>query len=131
MDDRMTARKDGVFIAPKVAGSTIIHGGHMVAANGDGFAVPAADAANLTVLGVSQEYVDNGAGAPGAKRVEAMRKNAFHLANDDTHPITQADVGKIAYVKDSVTVTTAAGASNDVVAGTVLDLDAGGVWVEI
>ena len=131
MADRNTARKDAILIAPKVAGSTKIEAGHMVAAKANGYAVPASDSAGLTVLGVSQDYVDNSSGADGVKRVDTLRKKAFHLANDSTNPITLADMGKKAYVKDSTTVTTAAGAANDVVVGVVLDLDGSGVWVEI
>ena len=131
MADRNTARKDGIEVGMQVAASTEIEAGHMVAVNASGYAVPAADTAGLVVMGVAQENVDNSAGANGDLTVVIRRKNAFKLGNSGTAALAQANVGGSAYVEDSETLTTAAGATNDIAAGTILSVASDGVWVEI
>ena len=130
MGDRNTARKDGILIGIKVAASTSIEAGKLLAVNAAGYGVPASDAAGLKVVGVTQEAVDNSAGANGDKIVEVMRKKVFLLANDSTNAVAQAHVLTNVYVKDAATVDSAGG-TNSIVAGKCLGIESGGVWVEI
>lgn len=130
MADRNTPWKDGEIIVLDVAGSTLIEAGHMVAVNASGYAVPAADAANLVVLGVAEESVDNSGGAAGEKQVQIRRQKTFGLENDSTSPVEKAQIGREVYVKDSVTVS-ASGGTNSIVAGKCLFLEDGLVYIEI
>lgn len=101
------------------SGSTIGYG-EIVALNGSGKAVPAADTEGLRVIGVAVR-VDGG-------EVEAA-SGIFGFANDTTHALTRADRGKAAFVKDSSTV---AGAStNGIVSGIVVDVDGGTVYIDL
>ena len=131
MADRNTPRRDGIEIGLPVAASTKIEAGHLVAVTAAGYAVPAGDTAGHVVLGIAQETVDNSAGSAGDLTVLIRRKNAFKLVNSSTAALVQANVGGSAYVQDSVTLTTAAGATNDVAAGTVIAVESDGVWVDI
>ena len=130
MGDRNTPRKDGILIGIKVAASTSIEAGKLLAVNAAGYGVPASDAAGLKVGGVTQEAVDNSTGGNGDKTVEVMRKKAFLLANDTTNAVTQAHVLTNVFVKDAATVDSDGG-TNNIVAGKCLGVESGGVWVEI
>ena len=131
MADRNTARKDGIEIGLPVAASTEIEAGHMVAVTSAGYAVPVGDTPGHVVMGVAQENIDNLTGANGDLTVVIRRKNAFKLGNSGTAALAQANVGNTAYVEDSETLTTVAGATNDIAAGTILAVESDGVWVEI
>lgn len=131
MADRNTPRKDGIEIALKVAASTSIDAGNLVALDSDGYAVPASDTSGLTVVGVAQEAVDNSSGSAGDLSIIVRRKNMFKLANSSTTALAQANVGGTAYVEDSVTLTTAAGTTNSIAAGTLMAVESDGVWVDI
>lgn len=131
MADRNTPRKDGIEIGLPVAASTKIEAGHLVAVTAAGYAVPAGDTAGYVAMGVAQETVDNSAGVAGDLTVLIRRKNAFKLVNSSTAALAQANVGGIAYVEDSVSLTTTAGATNDVVVGIVIAVESDGVWVDI
>jgi len=131
MTARNTPKRTGDMLEPGVAASTLIEAGHMGAKNAAGYAVPASDTAGLIVLGRVENTVDNSGGADGDERVRILRKNVFLLKNSGTAPLTIADIGGNAYVEDSETVTTAAGALNGIVAGKILDVESEGVWVEI
>ena len=100
-------------------GSTIGYGA-LVALNGDGKAVPAADTAGLRVIGVAVR-IDGG-------EVEAA-SGIYGFANDTTHALTRADRGKTAYVKDSLTVSSQG--TNGIVAGIVVDVSDGEVYVDL
>ncbi len=131
MSDRNTARKNGTAIGLKLAAGTKIDAGNMVAVNAAGFAVPAASSADLVVMGISQETVDNTAGADGDAVVEISRKQVFCLSNvSGPRAVTQAHVGQEVYVVDAVTVDSAGG-SVQIKAGICLGVEPDGVWVEI
>ena len=104
----------------EIASGSTIAAGNLVALNGDGKAVPAADAAGLRVIGVA-ERVQNGS-------VEVMDGN-FSFANDTTHALTRADRGKVAYVKDAGTV--ASQGTNGIAAGIVIDVFDGEVYLDV
>lgn len=130
--DRNTPHRDARLGGQPVAAATIIYGGHMVAANATGYAIPAsagATAASQTVLGVSDGWVDNTDGADGDALVLVRRGRAFLLANSPTDPVTQAELGKNCYVVDSVTVAKTNDSDKRPYAGKVASIEAGGVWV--
>lgn len=130
MADRNTASKDTERLPVKLAASAAAEMGHMAAANAAGFGVPASDAAGLTVVGVFDETVTN-SGANGAVTATARRGKAYLFGNDGTNPVTQADLGKNVFVKNSATVCVTAGATNDIVAGKFLGFEGTQCWVEI
>lgn len=129
MADRNTPYKDGELVSFLVATGTTIEAGKMVSVNSSGYAIPAADTASTIVVGVAQETVVN-AGANGAAGVTVRRGKAFKMANGTT-AVTQAGVGGNVVVQDAATVTTAAAATNDIVAGKCLGVESDGVWVFI
>lgn len=129
MPDRNTPYKDGELVSIPVATNTTIEAGKMVSVNSGGFAIPAADAASTIVVGVAQERVVN-AGANGAVGVMVRRGKAFKFKNGTT-AITQAGVGGNVVVQDAETLTTAAAATHDIVAGKCLGVESDGVWVFI
>lgn len=132
--DRNTPYRNGELVPQPVAAATMIYGGHMVALNAAGQAVPAATTPGLTVVGVSDEYADNTAGNAGDRLVIVRRHKVWSFANNSGDAVTQAMVGKACYVTDSTTVAGTVGADNTKprpAAGVVVAVDADGVWVEI
>lgn len=129
--DRNTPYRNGELVPQPVAAATMIYGGHMVALNASGQAVPASATAALTVVGVSDEYADNTAGNAGDVQVIVRRHKVWSFANSSADAVTQAMVGKACYVVDSTTVAGSSNADARPVAGTVVAVDADGVWVEI
>ncbi len=128
--DRMTAHKDGEILVPGVAASTKIYGGGITAVNAAGYALPAADAVGLKVIGKAEEQVDNSSGANGDKTVEVRRKKAFIFKNSGTNAVTIAHLFTNVYVEDDETVSSSGG-TNSIVAGKCLDVTSEGVLVEI
>lgn len=126
--DRNTSMRDGELFAFQVAAGVRILAGTIVCANAAGFAVPGAATAGLVMLGRAEESVDNTAGADGAAPVLVRRRKAFQWANASADPVVQATVGRPCYVADNQSVT--ASNTGGVVAGTVIGLDANGVWVQ-
>lgn len=110
----------------QVAGGQLIEQGTMVALNTDGYAVPAAKAADLVIAGVAQSYADNRQGADGAE-VVSVRRGAFVMARDNT--IHETDLLKTAYMADATTLTLTAEGSSPV--GAILEVAADGVTVQV
>ena len=129
MADRNTAYRNVELIGFAVKASTSLDAGKMVAIDSTGYAVAAADAASLMVVGMADESVDNSTGANGAKTVMVRRGKAFLFANDATHPVAQAHMGEVVYVKDAATVDSNGG-TYKVVAGRCTGIETAGVWVE-
>ena len=130
MAERNTSFKAGLLVGFLVAASTKIEAGKMVAVNASGYLVEASDAASIIVVGIADETQDNSSGANGALTCLVKRGQVFKLKNHTT-AVTQASVGSNVVVADDETVTTAAGATNDIVAGKCLGVETDGVWVEI
>lgn len=128
--DRNTQMKDGELVPVPVAASVKIFAGALVAANATGFATPGAVATTLTYLGRAEEQADNSAGAAGAISVLVRRKKAFKFKNHAADLVVQADLGKVCYIVDDETVAKTNGAATRSAAGTVIAVDADGVWVE-
>jgi hypothetical protein len=103
--------------------------GSLVAVNATGYATPAATTAGLVVLGRAEDTVDNSAGAAGDLNIN-VRRGVFRFTNSSsTGALTQADVGKVCYVVDDVTVSRL-DAGTRPIAGKVIAVDSNGVWVE-
>lgn len=128
--DRNTPMKDGELISVPVAANAVIHAGGLTVADATGYAAPGSVATTLTYLGRAEESVDNTGGANGAKTVLVRRKKAFKFANSGADAVTQAELGKTCYVVDDQTVAKTNGTNTRSAAGTVLGVEADGVWVE-
>jgi hypothetical protein len=57
-----------------------------------------------------------------------VARGVFRWANGGS--FTAANLGDLAFVSDDQTVTTAASATYDVIAGVIVDVDSDGVWVD-
>ncbi len=128
--DRETQNRSGEIINLPVAAATLLPGGGLNAINAAGAVVPAADAAGLKVIGVSDENVDNSSGAAGDKTVNSRRGRVFKFKNDGTNAVAAAHLFTNVYVKDNETVDSDGG-TNSIVAGKCIGIDSDGVWVEI
>lgn len=128
--DRNTPYKDGELIPVPVAANAKIYAGALVVANATGYAAPGSAATTLTYLGRAESSVDNTGGADGAKTVQVRRRKAFKWKNSGADAVTQAELGKSCYIVDDETVAKTNGTGTRSVAGTVVQLDADGVWVE-
>lgn len=112
----------------KVAASTTIYRGALVAVNASGYAVPAAATAGLRVIGVAQSKVDNSTGSNGDKSVQVQ--DGIHFFKNDSDAVAQADVGRHCYVQDDQTVQDENGGA-PIVAGIVTAVETTGVWVKV
>lgn len=131
MTERNTFRKDGELLPFKVAASTKIEAGKMVAVNAAGYLVEASDVASIIVVGVADQTVDNSSGANGALSCNVRRGDVYCFDNSATAAVTQASVGSNVYVEDDETVAIVSGPTNDIVAGKCLAVDSDGVWIAI
>lgn len=127
--DRNTAMKDGELFEIAAAAGKKLPAGTMVCTNVAGFATPGATAVGLAYIGRADNAVDNTAGTDGATAVLVRRGKAFKWANDGTDPVKQANVGRACFIVDNQTVAATNGANTRSQAGTVIGIDADGVWV--
>ena len=126
---RIVPEKAGVTSYVPLAAGAKIHHGALVVMDA-GFAKPGYTAVGLVALGIAEDSVDNTGGTAGAKRVEVKRGcYAFAtLAGDD---VTEADIGKDAFVVDDQTVARTSATNTRSIAGKVIDVDAAGVWIRV
>jgi hypothetical protein len=127
--DRNTPKKDGKLVAVAVGAGVHIRAGSIVVANATGFAVPGIAATTLTYLGNADQAVDNTAGGDGAQTVLVERGYDFKFANLGADPVTQASIGKVAYIVDDQTVAATNGGNTRSAAGKVVGIDSDGVWI--
>ncbi len=130
--DRNTPERLGLDFVDPVAAGAKIFAGALVVLDAAGNAAPAATATGLTARGVAQEQVDNSGGGAGDLTVRT-RAGIFPFANDGS--VSRADIGGTAWIVDDQTVAnndgdTGAGPTRSV-AGTIVDVNADGVWVRI
>jgi hypothetical protein len=125
--NRDTPARSGETVA-LLQGSNVIYRGSMVAVDAAGKAVAASDTASTKVVGRAQSMQVNTGTAYSATRTIDVRRGLFRWTNGGVFTI--ANIGDFAYVEDDATVTTAALASNDIIAGIIVDVDADGVWVD-
>lgn len=128
---RTTQQRDGRRYSRLVAAGAVIQTGALVVLNATRFAKQGATALNLVADGVAQHHVDNSAGADGAARV-TVEAGVFPFANSaSTDSIAQADIGNACYIVDDQTVAKTDGSGTRSKAGTIVDIDASGVWVGV
>ncbi|MBB4287792.1 hypothetical protein [Roseospira goensis] len=128
--DRDTPRRAVTTFTDPVAAGAVIHAGALVMLDADGYAVPAATATGLTPRGRAAEAVTGG-GADGDVTVRVER-GCFRWANSSgADEITRAHIGAAAYAVDDQTVAATDGTGTRSACGTIRDVDAQGVWVEV
>ena len=112
--------KPGNIVLCKIAASTTIYKGAIVAYDSDGFIVPIAHGtASLKYAGVAEETVDN-EGADGDASARVSKVGSFVFAGT----AVQADIGKEAYAVDDNTVQIGTGGlTNQYKVGTVLGVE--------
>lgn len=116
---------DGTFNVNQ-KGGVKVWAGSIVCADANGFAVPAADTVNYKVLGRAQMTSDTSASGPNGALADGVGSfdyavGVFEYNNPaGANSLTQADVGKLAYVLSDNEVARAAGTTNSIIAGTVV-----------
>jgi len=125
--NRDTPEREGQLLA-LTQGSNVVYAGSMVAVYTGGTAQAAADASGLMVVGRAEAFQDNTGSTYDSARVLVVRRGVFLWENGGS--LTDGDIGQLCYVEDDQTVTTAAEASADIIAGWIVDVDTDGVWVD-
>ncbi len=126
---RNTPRRSGYTRDIPVKAATTIYPGAMVAIDAAGYAVPAATAATLKVIGRAERLADNAAGGDGDKMVR-VATGVFQYRNSSAgDAIALTDVGATCYAVDDQTVAKTSDTGARSAAGIVFDVDAQGVWV--
>jgi len=137
-EDRNTPYRDCILTPVPVAKGEVIPAGVIVCASATGYAVNGTAALGLAYLGRAEERVDNSAGNDGDQAIIVRSHKAFCWENDGS--VTQANMGKRAYIVDNQTVgatdgsaekdgDTPAVAASRSQAGTIIMIDTDGVWV--
>lgn len=125
--ERDTPQRLNQFTSLTVASNAIIYAGALVCVNSSGLAVPAADSSGFAVVGRAEATVDNRGVLYSATKAIKVARGTFRWVNGDV--IAAADIGKIVYVTNDQTVNKTGGGQN-IIAGTVVDVDTTGVWVD-
>lgn len=121
--DRSTPFRAGAQVSDPLAVGATIYAGAMYALDASGNAVPATSAGKA-VRAVAQERVVQ---ANGDTAVSGL-KGSWRFGNSAAGAaLTRADIGAVAYVADDQTVAK----TGTAVAGVVLDIEDGDVWVDI
>ena len=123
--DRNTPIRVGDSVIHPVAAGAKIYAGALVAINAAGFAVPGSSSSNLVAVGRADKRIDNLGGLDGNQAVR-VRRGIFQYANAGGS-ITRADIGKNCFIASDYGVSK----TGNSVAGKVIDIDDGGVWVEM
>lgn len=117
----------GRIIVVPVKADVVINEASLVALDANGFANEAAKGEGITVIGRSEQYIDNSNGVDGAVTIN-VKRGVFVWNNDAANPVEEKDVMKQCYILDSNTVTMTSEANS--VAGKVIGLEDGYVKVE-
>lgn len=126
---RKTSRIEAETFVGPVAAATTIFTGAILMRDASGNLVEGQTATGLTGVGVAYEDVDNSAGAAGDLTV-TFRNGTFRFDNSAAaDEITAADIGGIAYAVDDQTVAKTSATNTRSAAGTIVKVDAQGVWV--
>lgn len=127
--DRNTPQRANQNYGFGVAATTKLWAGSIACINASGFLTKGAVATTLVSVGVVQETVDNTAGANGAVTAKVDR-GTFRFANSSAGDlIADTDINALCYIVDDQTVAKTNGGSTRSVAGTIMKVDADGVWV--
>lgn len=128
--DRDTLAKGTTTVSLPVAASTKIYAGSIVVVNAAGYAVPGSVSTTLKVAGRADFAADNSSGAAGAISVQVSR-GIFCWENATAgDAVVQANLLGKCWIMDDNTVAGIDGSATRSVAGTVVAIDAMGVWVQ-
>lgn len=109
----------------KLAADAVIFAGGLVGINAAGYAVAGSDTAGLVSLlkagGIAAHDADNTGGAAGDVVVEVYRGIAALM--EISGAVVQAEIGTDLTIVDDQTVGLAAATTNDIVAGTLDEID--------
>ncbi len=128
--NRNTPRRESPDIEahPLKGGATIFQGA-LACLDAAGWAMPGQTGLGLKPIGIAQHRQT--AAFDGESKV-TTRRGVFPLANSGgADTITRADIGNAAYMVDDQTVAKTNGSGTRSVAGTIRDVDAQGVWVQV
>nr|WP_278437057.1 hypothetical protein [Brucella anthropi] len=128
--DRPTPKRSGDTREPGVKAGVVIFAGALTALDANGYLVPFAAAADLVVVGASQDHYDNRSGTDGA--IRARVDAGIHRFDNSTgaDEIKLTDIGADCFGVDDQTVAKTNGGDTRSVAGKIFDVDASGVWVK-
>lgn len=124
---RLGEAKFSYVDARTVKDAEILYVGEMVAQDSTPEALAASDTAGLTVLGVGTQYVDN---TDDGETVSFISTGIHLMDNSATNAVAKTDIGTLCYVEDADTVAVAAGPTNDIAAGVVVEVTDDGVFVD-
>ncbi|HUO23127.1 MAG TPA: hypothetical protein VMU59_11480 [Caulobacteraceae bacterium] len=128
---RNTAFRSGENYGRPIAAGVVIQVGALVALNAAGFLVPASAASALFVDGRAERHYDNTNGVDGADSMQ-VRRGVFRYDNAaGVDAFTAHDIGKGCWALDDHTVGKFNGGGVRPFAGTIVDLDEVGVWVDV
>ncbi len=125
---RRTPERTGLDVAHPVAAGALIYAGALTVLE-NGLAKPGRGAPGLVALGRAEARVDNREGADGEQRI-VVRQSVFCWNNDTADPVDRTHIGRAAYVVDDDTVGASDAGGTLSPAGTVVDVDADGIWVD-
>ncbi|MDN3524349.1 hypothetical protein QWY79_03610 [Halomonas sabkhae] len=128
--NRNTPVRGGHHRGHPVAAGVHCHAGTVAVMNASGFAEPATTATGLVALGAFTFELDNTAGGDG-ERLAEIERGCFRLANDESDPIAQTQIGSPCYLVDDQTVAATDGSGTRSAAGFVDGVDDLGVWVRL
>lgn len=117
----------GRIIVVPVKADAVINEATLVALDANGFASEAVKGAGITVIGRSEQYIDNSGEVDGAVTIN-VKRGVFVWNNDAADPVEEKDIMKQCYILDSKTVTMTSEANS--AAGKVIGLEDGYVKVE-
>ena len=120
-----TYERPGLVVAYKL-NNVKVYKGALLGVNAAGMAVPMSHAtAGLKLVGVTNETVDNSAGAAGAKSANATKAGAFVFKAASGFNPVQADIGKEVYcTTDWEVQTSTVGLTNQYKVGTIVAVEA-------
>jgi hypothetical protein len=128
--DRVTNKRKRLVLQLAVAANVLCYAGALAAVNSSGNVKPGATALGLRGVGVFRDRVDNVGGGAGDQVAEVELDVAQFANSADEDEITAADIGKVCYMVDDLTVAKTDGAGTRSVAGYVADVDGEGVWID-
>ena len=100
--------------------------GEMISQDATPEALASTDTASTVVLGVGTKEIDNTDDGLTVNDIST----AIHLMDNSSTALAKTDIGGFAYVEDACTVTTIGGASNNIIAGVVVEVTSDGVYVD-
>lgn len=132
--DRNTPQQGAGGVIPLLSvplkASTKVYKGSLVVSDA-GYLAPGRAATGLIALGCAQAQYDNSAGSNGTISGNVLR-GTFYFANSSAgDAIAQANCQAPCYIVDDQTVALTDGNGTRSLAGTVIAVDSGGVWVEV